>query len=118
MKNDLKNILSGLNKDMEQEKLLQYINRNMTDAEQHEFEKNMADDPFAEDALEGLEQVQQKKELHSLSHQLNLQLKKEVNKRNKKKKKYNGIQLQQWTYYAILLVLLIAIITYVVIKKL
>lgn len=117
MKNDLKNILSGLNKDVEQEKLLQYLNRNMTDAEQHEFEKNMADDPFAEDALEGLEQVQQKTKIDSLTQQLNLQLKNELKKRNKKKKRSYGIQSQQLTYYAILLILLIAIITYVVIKK-
>ena len=118
MNNDLKNILSGLNKEVEQEKLLQYINRNMTDAEQHELEKSIADDPFAEDALDGLEQLKNKTELSSLTQQLNLQLKKEVNKRNKGRNKHKGIPSQQWTYYAILLILLIAIITYVVIKKL
>lgn len=118
MNNDLKNILSGLNKEVEQEKLLRYLNRDMTDAEQHELEKNIADDPFAEDALDGLEQLKNKTELSSVTQQLNLHLKKEIHKRNKNRNKHKGIQSQQWTYYAILLIVLIAIITYVVIKKL
>lgn len=118
MKNDPKNILNHSHKEVEQEKLLQYLNRNMTDAEQHEFEKEISEDPFAEDALEGLEQIEQKKELPFLTEQLNLHLKKEVTKRNKKRKSARGIPSQQWTYYAIVLILLIAVITYIVMKRL
>ena len=118
MNNDITNILPGLNKEVEQEKLLRYLNRNMTDAEQHEFEKSIADDPFAEDALDGLEHLKNRTEIPSLTQQLNFQLKKELKKRNKGRNKYKGIPSQQWTYYAILLILLIAIVTYVVIKKL
>ncbi len=116
MKNDVTNIPDNSNKDAEQEKLLQYLNGEMSDAEQHEFEKSMQEDVFTEDALEGLEQFQHKKVLNSLAEQMNLQLKKEVVNRNRKRKRM-AIPSQQWTYYSIVLIILIAIITYMVIKK-
>ena len=70
MSNDLKNILSNLNKDIEQEKLLDYLNKNLSAAEAHEVEKQMADDAFMNDAVEGLEQFKNKKNLTLLVEQL------------------------------------------------
>ena len=61
MSDNLKDILSGLNKEVEQEKLLQYINDHLKEDEQHEFEKQMNDDEFMNDAVEGLQQVGDKK---------------------------------------------------------
>ena len=57
MSDELKDILSNLNPGTEQDKLLQYINRKLTDEEKHALEKNMANDEFMNDAVEGLEQV-------------------------------------------------------------
>ncbi len=44
MNDGLKDILSNLNKDIEQEKLLQYLNQHMSEEEIHAFEKQMSDD--------------------------------------------------------------------------
>ena len=55
MSDDLKDILSNLNKEIEQEKLLEYLNKNLSAAEAHEVEKQMANDEFMNDAVEGLE---------------------------------------------------------------
>ena len=54
MSDELKNILSNLNKDIEQNKLLDYLNKKLSAADAHELEKQMADDEFMNDAVEGL----------------------------------------------------------------
>ena len=55
MSDNLKDILANLNKDIEQDKLLDYLNKKLPAAEAHEVEKQMADDAFMNDAVEGLE---------------------------------------------------------------
>ena len=89
MSDELKNILSHLNPDTEQEKLLQYLNRNMSDAEQHEFEKAMNDDAFINDAVEGLEHVDNKKNIQDIVLQLIRISKNNLPKRKREKKKEN-----------------------------
>ena len=116
MSDDLKDILSNGNKDIEQEKLFQYLNRNMTDAEQHDFEKKLNDDEFMNDAVEGLQALGNKNKIEGLVQQMNADLKKQLEKKKKRKQK-RKLAEQPWTYYSIVLVLLLIIIAYLVIKK-
>ena len=116
MSDELKDILSNLNKDIEQEKLLQYLNRNMTDAEQHAFEKQMNDDAFMNDAVEGLEALENKNKIAGLVEQMNADLKKQLEKKKKRKEKRKIIE-QPWIYYSIVIVLLLLMIAFLVIKK-
>ena len=113
MNNDLKNILTHLNKDIEQDKLLEYLNSHMSQEEKHAFEKELMDDQFADEALEGLDQVKDKAALSAFVEQMNSKLNKEL----KKKKKRKNLQLPPSTYFAIIIILLIAIITYLVMKR-
>ena len=116
MNNDLKNILSNLNKDIEQEKLLEYLNRKLSQEEQHELETQMNSDPFISDAMDGLEQVKNTDKVSKLVTQLNAGLKKQLE--NNKKRRNKGTLLQDsWIYYTVILLLLLAVIGYVVIKK-
>jgi hypothetical protein len=117
MSDDLKDILSSLNKDIEQEKLLQYLNRNMSDAEQHAFEKQLNDDEFMNDAVEGLQALEHKNNIADLVQQMNADLKKQLEKKKKRKQKRKIVE-QPWIYFSIVLVLLLIIIAYLVIKKL
>ena len=116
MSDDLKDILSNLNKDIEQEKLLDYLNKNLSAAEAHEVEKQMADDAFMNDAVEGLENFRNKKDLSLLVQQLNSELKKQTEKKKAKREK-RKLKDQPWLYISIIIILLLAIISYVVIKK-
>lgn len=113
MKDDLKNILTNLSKDIEQDKLLEYLNSHMSQEEKHAFEKELKSDQFSDEALEGLEQVKDKAALSDLVELMNSKLNKEL----KKKKKKKNLHLPSSIYIAILLILLIAIITYLVIMK-
>lgn len=116
MSDDLKDILSNLNKDIEQDKLLDYLNKNLSAADAHEVEKQMADDEFMNDAVEGLEHFKNKKDLSLLVEQLNKDLKKKTAKKNLKKEK-RKLKNQPWLYVSIVTLLLLIIISYVLIKK-
>jgi hypothetical protein len=116
MSDDLKDILSNLNKDIEQEKLLDYLNKNLSAAEAHEVEKQMADDEFMSDAVEGLENFKNKKDVSLLVQQLNSELKKQTAKKKAKKEK-RKLKDQPWLYISLVTLLLLVIIAYMVIKK-
>jgi hypothetical protein len=97
MSDDLKDILSNLNKDIEQDKLLDYLNKNLSATEAHEVEKQMADDEFMNDAVEGLENFKNKQDLSLLVEQLNKDLKKQTAKKKLKKEK-RKLKEQPWVY--------------------
>ena len=115
MSDNLKDILSNLNKDIEQEKLLDYLNKKLSDADAHEVEKQMADDEFMNDAVEGLEHFKNKERLLLLVEQLNKDLKKQTAKKNKRKEK-RKLKDQPWIYIAVITFLLLIIIAFIVIK--
>jgi hypothetical protein len=116
MSNDLKNILSNLNPGIEQEKLLQYLNDQLNAAQSHELEKHLNDDPFLNDAVEGLQMVKSKNNIPITLQQLNEGLKQQIKKSKRKRVKTLNIQ-QPWIYYTIILLLLLCVIGYLVIKK-
>ena len=116
MSDDLKDILSNLNKDIEQEKLLDYLNKKLSAADAHEVEKQMADDAFMNDAVEGLEQFKNKKNLTLLVEQLNNDLKKQTAKKKLKKEK-RKLRDQPWLYFTLVLLLILIVISYVLVKK-
>ena len=116
MSDELKDILSNLNKDIEQEKLLQYLNRKMSDEEQHAFEKQMNEDDFINDAVEGLQSLENKNNIPLVVQQLNADLKKQLDKKKKRKEK-RRLKEQPWLYFSVVLILLLIVITWLVIKK-
>ena len=116
MKKNLIDILSNLRPEVDQETLLKYLEGKLSAEEQHEMEKNTMDDVFKSDALEGLQDFQNKTHLASLVEQLNQDLK----KKTAKKKKWvhrREIKLQPWLLITILLILAIAVISYFIIRK-
>ena len=116
MSDELKDILSNLNKDIEQEKLLQYLNRKMSDEEQHAFEKQMNEDDFMNDAVEGLQSLENKNNIDLVVQQLNADLKKQLDKKKRRKEK-RKLKEQPWLYFSVVLILLLIVITWLVIKK-
>lgn len=115
MSNDLKNILSNLNNDIEQDKLLEYLNRKLTAEEQHELEARLNDDPFMSDAMDGLSEIKGPDKISLMVYQLNKDLKSQLDKKKKRKNRF--ITETPWLYYTVILLLLLAVIGYLVIKK-
>jgi len=116
MSDELLNILSNGNKDIDNQKLMDYLAGKLSEAESHEFEKSMMDSEIVNDAIEGLEKFKNKKDLSVLADQLNANLKKQLEKKKSKKIK-RKIKDLPWLYLSIVLILIIILISFFIIKK-
>jgi hypothetical protein len=116
MSNDLLNILSNSNKDIDNQKLMDYISGKLSGNEKHEVEQWMIDNNFESEAMEGLQTVKDQKDLQVYVDQLNKDLNKYL-KEKKQRRDRRKIKEYPWAYLAILLVLLLAIISYLIIQK-
>jgi hypothetical protein len=116
MKNDLKNILANSNKDIDNQQLMDYLGGNkLSDEKKHEIEMQMAEDAFVNDAIEGLQKINDEKKLAVIVEQLNKDLHKQIT--NSKIKKNKRLKDQPYMYLAIIIVLLLLILSFIVVKK-
>lgn len=117
MREDLKNILSHLATDIDQETLLLYLQGKLSEEKKHEVEKQLAGNEFAEDALEGLQEFKDKQQLSHMVELLNRDLKKKVERKKQRREKLK-LKDQSWLYMAIFIIILLIIISYMVIQRL
>ena len=116
MKDNLKDILSSLSTEVDQETLLLYLQGKLSEEKKHEVEKKIMNNEFADDAMEGLQQFKNKYDLSVLVEQLNRDL---HNKLEKKKKRRDKLQIkdQTWIYFAVVIIIILIVISYYVIHK-
>ncbi|MFN4314928.1 MAG: hypothetical protein ACK4E0_11575 [Chitinophagaceae bacterium] len=116
MQEKLKDILSHLTQEIDQETLLLYLQDQLSADKKHELEKQLIDNPFAGDALEGLRTIRDKKQIAYMVEMLNRDLRKKTEKRKQRRRK---LQLPDHSqlYITVLIVLLLVIICFVVIWK-
>ena len=117
MNNDLLNILSNSNKDIDNQKLMDYLAGKLSAEENHEVERLMAENEFMNDALEGLENVKNRKHLEKLVSQLNTDLHTKLEKKKLRKEK-RKLKEYPWIYFALILILVLVVIAWVVINRL
>lgn len=111
MRDELKNILSNLNPDVDQATLLKYLAGQLTAEEQHEVEKRIIDDDFDTEALEGLEKLKNSQHLSLVIEQLNYDLKKKTEKRKSKRKKWE-IKSDPTLWIAVIIILILVIVSF------
>jgi hypothetical protein len=116
MGNEQSNIPNNPGGRMDDQRLMDYLNEQLSKQDSHDLERLMADDPFINDAVEGLSQLDNKKDLSGYVEQLNRSLQKQLDKKKKRREK-RQLPNQQWTYLAIFVLLLLCIITYVMVKR-
>jgi hypothetical protein len=114
MSDNLKDILSNINPDIDQETLLQYLQGHLTPDKQHELEAKMLEGDLESDALEGLTAFKDKQQLTNVVSQLNRDLKKKTQAR-KNKYKTRDLKLEPWIWMAVILILILVTVSYVVI---
>lgn len=114
MNENLKDILSNLNAEVKQETLLKYLQGKLSASEQHEVEKTLLDDEFEADAVEGLQNIQNTKEIPELVEQLNHDLKKRTAKKKKGFLKPEA-KVESWLLLTIVIILLLVILSFLVI---
>lgn len=116
MNNNLLNILSNSNKDIDNQQLMDYLAGKLPEEEKHAIEMQLAENDFMNDAVEGLENIPDKKDINVFVEQLNRDLhKKLLHKKQKKLKR--KLPQQRWVFAAIILILSILIATWLMIVK-
>jgi anti-sigma factor RsiW len=116
MSDDLLNILSNSNKDIDNQKLMDYLSDKLSAEERHEVEQALVDSDLMNDALEGLQKFKNKKEIGSFVEELNANLKKQIDKKKSKNEK-RRIKDMPWLYFSIVLIIIIILISFAVIWK-
>ena len=116
MEDELLDILSNSNKDIDNQKLMDYLSNKLSQEEKHEFEKKIVDSEMLNDVVEGLGKFKNKKDVSALVEQLNTNLKKQLEKKKAKKSK-REIKNLNWLYFSIVLIIVIILIGFLIIKK-
>jgi hypothetical protein len=114
---NLKDILSHLSTDIDQETLLLYLQDKLTPEKKHEVEKKLLENEFANDATEGLQEFKNKENLSLLVAQLNRDLKKKLKSRKSRTAKIHLAE-QPWIYFAVIVIIILVIISFFVIQRL
>jgi hypothetical protein len=116
MPDRLKDILSNLSTEVDQETLLKYLEGRLSEEQKHEVEKKMLASDFGDDAMEGLQEIKNKKDLSSLVEQLNRDLHKKLEKKKQRREKFR-IKDQPWLYITIVIILLLIVLSFVVVYR-
>ena len=116
MQNNVKDRLSHLTTDMDQETLLLYLQDKLPAARKHEVEKTLSSNEFASDALEGLQEFGDKKQIAHIVEMLNRDLKKKVAKKIQRREKLK-LKDQPWLYIAVIIFILLIVLSYMIIHR-
>jgi hypothetical protein len=115
MNKDLLNILANSNKDIDNQQLMDYLSGNLSGEPLHDVERSMADNAFLNDAVEGLQQMANRKDLQSYVDELNTALQKSMAKKKQRRLK-RRLKDNPWTYLTIGLVILLCIVAYWILR--
>ena len=116
MNKDWLKILSESNKDIDNQQLMDYLSGKLSGEALHDLERSMAENPLLNDAVEGLQQLKNKKNMQAYVDELNAAMLKNLD--NKKKRRLRRrLRDDPWTYLAIILVLTLCLIAFYVIRQ-
>ena len=116
MPDNLKDILSHLTTEIDQETLLLYLQDKLPAEKKHEVEKSLSENEFANDAMEGLQQFGDKKQVAYMVEMLNRDLKKKVEKKLERREKLK-LKDQSWIYIIIFIFILLIVLSYMIIQR-
>lgn len=116
MSANYKDILSNLSTDVDQETLLLYLQNKLPEGKKHEVEKQLLQNEFNEDAVDGLQEFKDKEQLLFMVEMLNRDLKKKTEKKKQQKEKMK-IKDQPWLYISIVILILLIVLAYIVIHR-
>jgi hypothetical protein len=116
MQENLKDILSGLNSEVDQETLLAYLQQTLTPEKRHEIEMKLAENEFASDAADGLSEIADKQHVAHMIEMLNRDLRKKVARKKQRREKLK-LKDQSVLYISILIFLALIVIAFMVIRS-
>jgi hypothetical protein len=116
MQHDLKEILSHMSSDIDQETLMLYLQGKLSAEKQHELERQIMENAFAADAMDGLKEFKDKKKLALVVEQLNNDLKKKTAVKKARRQK-RTVQTEPWLLITLAIILLLIVLCYFIIYR-
>ena len=116
MADNLKDILSHLSTEIDQETLLLYLQDKLPAEKKHEVEKRLVENEFDNDAVEGLQQIRDKQRIAYSVEMLNRDLKKKTQRKKQRRLKLQ-IKDQSWLYIVIFIFIVLIILSYMIIHR-
>jgi len=110
---DINNILHN-DEELNEEQLMKYIQGALSEEELHAVEKQMADNDFVNDAVEGLENFSNKQHLQQYVNDLNQQLHKQTEAKKKRKLKRRLKDNSLITISVVIIILLCTMAWYII----
>jgi len=117
MNKDWLDILSNSNKDIDNQKLMDYLSGKLTGEALHEVERSMADNEFLNDAVEGLQQISNKKDMQVYVDQLNASMQKTLEKKKSRRLK-RRLKEEPWGILAVIIIIVLCVLGFIVIRTL
>jgi hypothetical protein len=116
MSENYKDILSHLSTNIDQETLLLYLQDKLSAEKKHEVEKQLLQDEFNEEALEGLQEIRDKEQIQYMVDKLNRELRNKTKQKKLRREKMK-IKDQPWLYISILILILLIVLSYIVLHR-
>ena len=107
----------GESENVDLHKMLEGFRESLSDAERAQFENGSPQDPFLQDAAEGLHGMENKQDLPKVISSLNQQLRHHL-AHNKSRNRGKDLRYGNWIYWSIILVLLLALAGFLVLRLL
>lgn len=115
MKAQWQDILAGQSS-LDPQKLLDYLEGKLSDADKHAVEAMLADSAFMDDAMEGLDQVKDKQKIAAILQELNGQLRKQAQSRNRLRSRPAGFP--GWLLFSVVTIVLLIVLAFIIYKML
>lgn len=114
MPGNLKDILSNLSTDIDQETLLLYLQDKLPEDKKHEIEMQLLENEFAGEAMEGLQEFRDKQQVAYMVEMLNRDLKKKTAKKEARREKMK-LKEPPGIFISIIILILLIVISYLAI---
>ena len=108
---DWKDILSDNEEQPAGDELMNYLKDELSEDEKHEFEKKTIDSVFVNDAVEGLNTLEDKQRLNQYVQQLNKKLQQQLTTKKQRKQK-RATTKNPWIYITAVILLAICVLGY------
>ncbi|PWT70395.1 MAG: hypothetical protein C5B59_20725 [Bacteroidetes bacterium] len=116
MKNELFNILSNSNREVDNQKLMDYLSGKLAGHDKEEMENWIASSKLMQDAVEGLGKMPDKAKLQGYVDQLNKQLHQHLQDK-KLRRERKRLKEYPWIYLTIVLILLICVLGWFIVRQ-
>lgn len=116
MQDELKNILTDAQGNISEEELLRYLRQQLGKNDERHVEQRLVDEDFDSEAVDGLQQLENKEKIEMIVDGLNRDLRKRTQKKIYRKS-IRRVKPEWWLYFSVLILLILVVIIFLFFHK-